>query len=121
MRDVQPIWVGDAASIAVDAIEDDDHVDVVYDLGGPEVSTFGEVTRLLYRAEGRSVTIPMGLAKLALTAVDPIRSIPLGADPGRRCVPGRPGRSGRSVGHVRFLPGWCLTDTGYVFLSYQKS
>jgi NADH dehydrogenase len=82
----QPIWVEDVARITADALEDDDHVGEEYDLGGPEVLTFGEVTRLLYRAEGKPVfvvPVPMELAKLGLSMVDPLRSIPLGVDQAR--------------------------------------
>ena len=79
----QPIWVKDVASMVAEAIEDDEHIGKTYDLGGPDVLTFGEVTRMLYEAEGKSVTIlpvPMLLAKMALYAVDPISRIPLGVD-----------------------------------------
>lgn len=82
----QPIWVGDMARITADALEDDRHVGETYDLGGPEVLTFGEVTRMLYRAKGkpvRIVSVPMQLAKVGLYAIDPIRSIPFGVDQAR--------------------------------------
>ena len=82
----QPIWVEDVARIAADALSDDDHVGEAYDLGGPEVLTFGEVTRLLYRAEGKPTVVlpvPMDLAKLGLSLADPLRSIPLGVDQAR--------------------------------------
>ena len=57
-----------------------------YDLGGPEVLTFGDATRMLYRAERepvRVLSVPMHLAKVGLYAVDPIASIPLGIDQAR--------------------------------------
>lgn len=79
----QPIWVEDVARMVADTIEDDEHVGKTYDLGGPDVLRFGEVTRMLYKADGKSVTIlpvPMLLAKIALYAVDPISRIPLGVD-----------------------------------------
>ena len=79
----QPIWVEDVARMTTDAVEDDEHVGKTYDLGGPDVLTFGDVTRMLYEAEGKSVTIlsvPMLLAKIALYAADPISHIPLGVD-----------------------------------------
>jgi NADH dehydrogenase len=79
----QPIWVEDMARITADALEDDEHVGEVYDLGGPEVLTFGEVTQMLYRAEGKSVrilSVPMRLAEIGLYALDPIPSIPFGVD-----------------------------------------
>jgi NADH dehydrogenase len=82
----QPIWVGDVATIAADALEGDEHVGQAYDLGGPEVLSFGDVTRMLYRSEGTSVrvfSVPMPLAKVALYAADPIASIPLGINQAR--------------------------------------
>ncbi|WP_256390914.1 complex I NDUFA9 subunit family protein [Natronoarchaeum rubrum] len=82
----QPIWIGDCAEIFADGIEDDAYDGEVYELGGPEVLSFGEVTRMLYEADGKSVEIvpvPMGLATVALYAVDPIPSIPLGVDQAR--------------------------------------
>ncbi|WP_458208627.1 complex I NDUFA9 subunit family protein [Haladaptatus sp. NG-SE-30] len=82
----QPIWVEDVARIVADAIEDDRHVGEVYDLGGPEVLTFGEVTRMLYLAEGKSVRIipvPMQLVEIALSAAEPLQIIPLGIDQAR--------------------------------------
>jgi NADH dehydrogenase len=82
----QPIWVGDMASIAADALEDEKHVGKAYDLGGPDVLTFGEVTRMLYQAEGKSVkilSVPMQLAKVGLYAVDPLPSLPFGINQAR--------------------------------------
>ena len=79
----QPIWVEDVAQMVAEVIEDDEHVGKTYDLGGPDVLTFGDVTRMLYRAEGKSIEIlpvPLLLAKIALYAVDPISVIPLGID-----------------------------------------
>ncbi|WP_438267819.1 hypothetical protein [Halomarina pelagica] len=82
----QPIWVEDVAAMTADAVERDRHVGQVYDLGGPEVLTFGDVTRMLYRADGRStrvLSVPMRVAKIALYAADPIPSLPLGVDQAR--------------------------------------
>ena len=82
----QPIWVEDMAQITADTLEDDKHVGKTYDLGGPDVLTFGEVTQMLYRAEGKSVkifSVPMRLAEIGLYALDPVHSIPLGIDQAR--------------------------------------
>ncbi|MFC6723019.1 NAD(P)H-binding protein [Halobium palmae] len=82
----QPIWVEDVATITAEALEDDKHIGNVYDFGGPEVLTFGEVTRMLYRAEGKSVkifSVPMEFAKIGLRMLDPITAIPLGLDQAR--------------------------------------
>ena len=82
----QPIWVEDVARMTADAMEHDEHVGQVYDLGGPDVLTFADVTQMLYRAEGKSVriySVPMKLAEIALNAADPINAIPLGIDQAR--------------------------------------
>lgn len=82
----QPISVQDVARITADALEDDNHVGETYDLGGPEVLTFAEVTSMLYLAQGKPVkivSVPMGLAKIGMYAIDPIPSIPFGIDQAR--------------------------------------
>ncbi len=79
----QPIWVEDLAAMLGDTLEDDRHVGRVYELGGPTVHTLADMTRLVYAAEGRSVTIasvPMGLTRLGLTLADPVPGIPMGTD-----------------------------------------
>lgn len=78
----QPIWIGDLAPMLADATGPE-HVGETYELGGPEVLTLADITRMLYRAEGRSVTVlpvPMVLAKLALGAADPLPFVPFGLD-----------------------------------------
>lgn len=82
----QPIWVKDIATITADALEEEKHVGKAYDLGGPEVLTFGEVTRMLYRAEGKStkiISVPKQLAQIGLYGVDPIPWIPFGINQAR--------------------------------------
>ncbi|MDS0474609.1 complex I NDUFA9 subunit family protein [Natrinema sp. 1APR25-10V2] len=82
----QPIWVGDCVKMFADGVESDDHVGEVYELAGPEVLTFAEVTRLLYKADGKSVEIvpvPMLIATITLYALDPIPQIPLGINQAR--------------------------------------
>lgn len=82
----QPIFVEDVAVVVAEAIEGDRYVGSVYDLGGPEMLTFGEVTRLLYRAAGKPVGIvpvPMKLVKVALYAAEPLQLVPLGIDQAR--------------------------------------
>ncbi|USZ73060.1 complex I NDUFA9 subunit family protein [Natronosalvus halobius] len=79
----QPIWVGDLVSMLADALEDDRHVGERYEIGGPDVFTLKEVTKLAYRAEGRSVTVfpvPMALAKLGSILVGPVPFVPFGPD-----------------------------------------
>jgi len=78
----QPIWVGDLAPMLAACVEADRDGEA-YELGGPEVLTLADVTRLVYRADGKSVTvlsIPMALAKLGMTAAEPVPVVPFGRD-----------------------------------------
>ncbi|AXR79435.1 complex I NDUFA9 subunit family protein [Natrarchaeobaculum sulfurireducens] len=82
----QPIWVGDLVPMVADALEADAHVGEIYEIGGPDVFTLADVTRLAYEAEGRSVTVlpvPMALAKVGLTAIEPVPFVPFGGDQAR--------------------------------------
>jgi len=82
----QPIYVGDVTPMMADAVEDDAHVGETYEIGGPEVLTLAEVTRLVYRSRGQStyvLPVPTLLAKLGLRALDPVPFFPLGADQAR--------------------------------------
>ncbi|WP_226023032.1 complex I NDUFA9 subunit family protein [Halomicrobium salinisoli] len=78
----QPIWIGDFAPMIAEALEDDDHVGEVYEIGGPETLTLREVTEQVYESEGRSIRVvplPMGLAKAGLTVMGTV-GLPLGPD-----------------------------------------
>ncbi|WP_134671406.1 complex I NDUFA9 subunit family protein [Halorussus marinus] len=78
----QPIWVGDLAPMLAECV-DENRDGETYELGGPEVLTLADVTRLVYRAEGKSVTvlsIPMALAKVGMTAAEPVPVVPFGRD-----------------------------------------
>ncbi|MFC7167505.1 complex I NDUFA9 subunit family protein [Halospeciosus flavus] len=78
----QPIWVGDVADLLADAL-DEEHANETYEVGGPEVLTLAEVTKLVYRAKGKRVTvlsIPMPLARLGLTVADALPFVPMGLD-----------------------------------------
>ncbi len=82
----QPIHVGDLVPMLADAVEDDKHVGETYEVGGPEVLTLAEVTRLAYEAKGKSakiVPMPMAIAKLGLTVAGPLPFIPMGPDQAR--------------------------------------
>ena len=79
----QLIWIGDLVGMLADAIEEERHVGNVYELGGPEVLTLADITREIYRAEGKSVRIvpvPMALSKLGMTVAEPIPFVPFGRD-----------------------------------------
>ena len=78
----QPIWVEDLVPMLADCVEAE-HDGEIYEIGGPEVLTLADVTRLAYRAEGKSVRIlpiPMVLARVGLTLAGAIPFIPMGAD-----------------------------------------
>ncbi|MFW6003872.1 MAG: complex I NDUFA9 subunit family protein [Halanaeroarchaeum sp.] len=79
----QPIYIEDLVGMLADAVEDDRHRGETYEIGGPEVLTLADVTELVYRAEGRSVTvlsIPMSMSRLGLSIADPLAPIPFGRD-----------------------------------------
>ena len=78
----QPIWVEDLVPMVADCVEES-HDGEIYEIGGPEVLTLADVTRLAYRAEGKPVRIlpvPMVLARIGLTLAGAIPFIPMGAD-----------------------------------------
>ena len=78
----QLIWIDDLAPMLADGVDDDDRAGDTYELGGPEVLTLREVTEKVYAAEGRSIRIvplPMGLAKVGLTALGSV-GFPMGPD-----------------------------------------
>jgi uncharacterized protein YbjT (DUF2867 family) len=82
----QPIAVQDLAPMLADGVEDDDRAGETYELGGPAVITLAEMTRLVYRARGRSVRIlpvPTTLAKVGLSVTEHVPYFPLGADQGK--------------------------------------
>lgn len=82
----QPIWVGDLAGMLADAVEDDAYADTTYELAGPEVLSLADVTKLVARSNGRSVSIvpiPMALVTAGLSLVDPIPGAPMGSDQAR--------------------------------------
>ena len=79
----QPIWIGDLVPLLADAVEDDEYVGGVYELGGPEVLTLREITKMVYDAAGKSVTIvglPMGLAGVGLKTLSVVPGFPMGGD-----------------------------------------
>lgn len=77
----RPIWAEDIAPMLSDAVEGDEHTGEIYEIAGPETLSLADVTRLIYRSEGKSVTVlpvPMALAGLGLSVADPIPFIPFG-------------------------------------------
>jgi uncharacterized protein YbjT (DUF2867 family) len=79
----QPIWVGDLVPMLAGALESDEHVREVYEVGGPEVLTLREITTLVYDAEGKSISIvplPMSLAGIGLKTLGVVPGFPMGGD-----------------------------------------
>ena len=79
----QPIWVEEFVPLLADCVDGEAHVGEVYEIGGPERLSLAEVTRTVYRAEGRSasiVPVPIPLARLGLTLADPVPFVPLGRE-----------------------------------------
>lgn len=79
----QPIHVEDLVPMLVAALESDEHVGEVYEVGGPEVLTLRQVTDLVYEAERKGVRIvplPMPLARIGLTVLGVVPGFPMGGD-----------------------------------------
>ncbi|WP_066415790.1 complex I NDUFA9 subunit family protein [Halorubrum aethiopicum] len=79
----QPIHVEDLVPMLAAALESDEHVGEVYEVGGPETLTLREVTDLVYEAERKGVTIvplPMPVARLGLAVLGAVPGFPMGSD-----------------------------------------
>jgi NADH dehydrogenase len=79
----QPIWIEDLVPMLADTVEDGAHDGEIYEIGGPEKLTLAAVARLVNGSDGRPTTVvpvPMGLAKVGLTALGSIPGAPMGAD-----------------------------------------
>lgn len=78
----QPIYIHDLVPMLADAL-DEEHDGKTYELGGPEVLTLAQVTKLARKAEGQSVTVipvPMAVAKIGLTIGGVVPGFPMGKD-----------------------------------------
>ncbi|GGN92659.1 complex I NDUFA9 subunit family protein [Haloarcula pellucida] len=78
----QLIWVEDFVPMLADALEGDEHVGQIYEVGGPETLSLKEATELVFEAEGKSITIvplPMPLAKIGLPVLGAL-GFPMGSD-----------------------------------------
>ena len=81
----QPIHRGDVVRTLADGLAEE-HAGETYEIGGPEGLTLAAVTKLAYRAEGKSVSIvpvPMSLASVGLTLAGPLPFVPFGPDQAR--------------------------------------
>lgn len=79
----QLLWIEDLTPLLAACVEDDDRAGETYELGGPQKQDFAEVTRLVYRAEGkpvRIVPVPLPIAKVGLILADYVPFVPMGSD-----------------------------------------
>ena len=79
----QPIWVHDLVAILARMLEDDERSEQTYELGGPEERTLADLTRAVYRENGRSVRIvpiPMPVTRVAFRVGGVLPLIPFGPD-----------------------------------------
>ncbi|MFQ3318713.1 MAG: hypothetical protein ACI80F_000769 [Natronomonas sp.] len=76
---LQPIWVGDLASMLADGVLEDRHTGETYELGGPEVLTLAET---IQRIVGNRVVlpIPMPIAAFGASIAGRIPGSPIGID-----------------------------------------
>ncbi|MES3516127.1 MAG: complex I NDUFA9 subunit family protein, partial [Natronomonas sp.] len=59
------------------------HHGAVYEIGGPEVLTLAAVAEIAHAADGKPVdviSVPMGLTKIGLSALDFVPGAPMGSD-----------------------------------------
>jgi len=64
---LQPVYVGDVATAAADAVDGKTKAGSVYELGGPEVLSMREIMEVILEITGRNrmlVSLPFGIAKL---------------------------------------------------------
>jgi len=79
----QPIYIGDLAPILADCVDGPEHANQTYEFGGPDVLTLADITRLVYRAEGKSmrvIPIPMAMAGLGLAVLGAVPPFPFNTE-----------------------------------------
>jgi len=79
----QPIFLGDLVPMLADCVTEAEHGDATYEIGGPEALTLAEITRMVYRAEGkrmRVLPVPMALAGVGISVLGVLPPFPFGRD-----------------------------------------
>ena len=79
----QPVYVGDVAQAVVAALEREDCLGKVYELGGPQIYTFAELMRYMLKVIGRRrllPSVPFGLAKFQARFLELLPEPPLTRD-----------------------------------------
>ena len=67
MTRMQPVYVGDVATVVADAVDGKTTPGAIYELGGPEVLTMREVMEIILKVIERErmlISLPFGLAKI---------------------------------------------------------
>jgi NADH dehydrogenase len=78
----QPIWIEDLVAMMADAVEDDAHTGETYEIGGPEVYTLAEVTKLAHGGSFTPIPMPLALADIGFGILGAIGG-PFGRDQAR--------------------------------------
>jgi len=78
----QPIWVRDFVPMMADAVEDDDHVGEAYEIGGPEVFTLAEVTKIAHGGSFTPIPVPLWVADVGFGVLGALGG-PFGPDQAR--------------------------------------
>ncbi len=72
MTKLQPVYVGDVATVVADAVDGKTTPGAVYELGGPEILTMREVMKIILRVIERQrmlISLPFGMAGLQALAL----------------------------------------------------
>ncbi len=79
----QPIYVEDIGDLFVETVENDHHLNSIYEVGGSEILTLKEIVKMIERQKGRSLKVlpvPMFAAKTGLTVSEYLDFLPFGLD-----------------------------------------
>jgi len=79
----QPVYVGDVAEAVLAALQTEQSIGAIYELGGPETLSFREIYQRLFRETGRKkilVSLPWGIAALQGKILSLLPKPPLTAD-----------------------------------------
>lgn len=77
---MQPVYVGDVVAAMMSALGDTHTVGKIYELGGPQVYTLGEIARLCAAWSGHPrpvVTVPMGIGRMQARLFECMPGTPL--------------------------------------------
>lgn len=76
---IQPLWSRDLAGMLASGVEDEEHVEATYRLGGPERLALRDVVGLV-APEARIVALPPSLAAIGFGIADRLPGVPFGRD-----------------------------------------